>query len=228
METYNERLFGKGVRKKIHLARFNWLKRTCGEYSVSYNLVVELGCYDGRAIDFLPKRPKQYYGFDVGQDGGINAAMEKYRDESFAFIISSSPSDLEIPNKCATLIISLETLEHIKPDDLEDYFKKISNMMAINSYFLITVPNEKGIIFLFKYLSKTLYYGHTQEYTLREFCAAALGKTRLVKRNTHKGFDWEQLVDQLEKYFTINNVQGIQMPWLPPSLNVTIGIICSK
>lgn len=190
-----------------------------------YDRVVELGCYDGKSIEFLPEKPIRYYGFDAGQGGGVYAAMERFPD--FTFIVSSSPSDISLSEK-ATLAISLETLEHIPPDILEDYLKNIRDAMATNAYFLVTVPNEKGVIFLLKYLLKKLIYGDTREYSLKEFGAATLGRMHLVKRGTHKGFDWQLLVEQLKKYFTIIEVEGVQLPWLPPSLNVTIGIVCIR
>jgi len=226
--SYNERLFGGGLRRYIHLARFNWLKRKCEEYEARYDLVVELGCYDGKSIEFLPNKPKRYYGFDAGWEDGIYDAMKKYRDEAFTFIVSSSPSDLAILSDKATLVISLETLEHISPDTLEDYLMNLCNIMITKSHFIITVPNEKGIIFLLKYIIKNLIYGNSQEYSLREICAATLGWMPLVKRNDHKGFNWESLVDQLERYFSITEVNGVQLPMIPPSLNLTIGIVCRK
>lgn len=225
MSSYNERLFNKGLRKHMHLSRFNWLKKKCEEYNACCDNVVELGCFDGRSIDYLPVRPSRYYGFDAGQGGGIIDAIEKYKD--YTFFVSSSPDDLKKLSN-SSLVISLETLEHIKPEILGDYFSVIHDIMAEDAYFIITVPNEMGIIFLLKYLSKKLYYGITSDYSFKEIIAATTSQMRFVTRNNHKGFDWQDMTKQLQKQFKVINVEGVQVAWLPPSLNVTIGIICSK
>lgn len=229
-KSYNERLFSGVVRKYVHEARFKWLKKKLHEYDVCYDLVVEIGCFDGRAIQYFPKEPVKYIGFDAGWEGGIYKAIEKYRNNHrFDFCISSSPADFAIPEGMkATLVIALETLEHIPPEMLEEYLRKIYELMAPNSYFIITVPNEKGIVFLSKFLIKTLVYRDAHDISLKEVCAATFGKTHLIKRDDHKGFNWEVLIDQLKKYYKIIEVQGVQEQKLPPKYNINIGIICYK
>ncbi len=54
---YNERLFSGGVRRHLHLARFKWLARAVAKHSTLCKSVLELGCFDGKAIDFLPASP---------------------------------------------------------------------------------------------------------------------------------------------------------------------------
>lgn len=229
-KSYNERLFSGVVRKYAHEARFNWLNKKLLEYDVCYDLVIELGCFDGRSIQYFPEEPARYYGFDAGWEGGIYRAIEKYHDNPrFIFYISSSPADLAIPDGMkATLVIALETLEHIPPDILDEYLQKIYELMAPNSYFIITVPNEKGIVFLSKFLVKALAYRDAHNISLREVYAATFGKTHLIKRDNHKGFDWECLLDQLKQYYKIVELQGVQIKKLSPKLNINIGIVCQK
>ena len=201
------------------------VKKKCDEYDVCCDNVVELGCFDARSIDYLPKLPSMYYGFDAGWEDGIKEAIEKYKN--YSFLISSSPEDIK-KIKNASLVLSLETLEHIKPEILEAYLSIIREVMANNAYFILTVPNEKGIIFLLKYILKILYYGDASNYSFSEIAASIIGRMAFVERNNHKGFDWQTMTKQLEKYFKIIKIEGVQTDWLPPSLNVNIGIICSK
>jgi hypothetical protein len=45
---YNERLFSKGFRARVHLARFAWLRKMTTRFQPEKPLrVVELGCFDG-------------------------------------------------------------------------------------------------------------------------------------------------------------------------------------
>ena len=56
-----------GVRRHLHLARFKWLARAVAKHSTSYKSVLELGCFDGKAIDFLPASAVRYSGFDASE-----------------------------------------------------------------------------------------------------------------------------------------------------------------
>jgi hypothetical protein len=219
---YNEMLFSRGFRRYVHLARFNWLKKQCDNFRVSYQNVVELGCFDGRAIGYLPSRPAHYHGFDSGAEGGIYIAREKYKD--YEFTISNSPNDLLLVDN-ASLVFSLETLEHISPVDLEDYFRTISKIMGVGSIFIMSVPNEIGLIFLLKYISKMIYYGGEHKYTLTEIVAEMVGRTEYVAQNGHKGFHWGKMIKQLQRHFEVLKIEGVQIKRFPPSLNITIGIV---
>ncbi|MGB9902664.1 class I SAM-dependent methyltransferase [Methanothrix sp.] len=191
---------------------------------------MELGCFDGRAIRYFPKEPMRYYGFDANWEGCVHKAREEFHNKrQFFFVISSSPSDLKILNReSATLALALETLEHIPPEILDEYLHQLYEVMRKNAYFIITVPNEKGIIFLYKYIIKSLIYGDAYTMTPKEFCAAVFGKTDLIERVSHKGFDYESLINLLERYYHIVKVEGVQFKYLPPKFNVTVGIICRK
>ena len=59
-------------------------------------------------------------------------------------------------NEMFTLGISVETFEHILPELVCPYLKKLSEV--INGYILITVPNEKGIFFLIKSFYSFVFY----------------------------------------------------------------------
>jgi hypothetical protein len=54
---YNERLFSRGLRSKLHYARFNWFVAQLKKRKCSASSVLELGCFDGKLIDFLPGQP---------------------------------------------------------------------------------------------------------------------------------------------------------------------------
>ncbi|HUI39986.1 MAG TPA: methyltransferase domain-containing protein [Methanothrix sp.] len=223
MDGYNQRLFKGGIRKHVHLARFRWLRDECIELHVNLSNVVEIGCFDARTIDYLPKAPARYHGFDAGWEGGLKEAIKKYK--TYSFIKSTDPADLVLSEK-ATLVICLETLEHIPDRLLDEYFRKIAGLMEKDGYFLVSIPNETGPVFLIKYICKALYYGNVFNYSLKDVCAATLGRTDMIRRHSHRGFSWRDLLQRLEKHFKIVKVVGIQIPWLPPSFNINIGIVC--
>ena len=120
--------------------------------------------------------------------------------------------------------ISLETLEHIPPALVEPYLERISSL--VDGHVFVTVPNEKGLIFFLKHLTKKLFrLRDARAYALRDIAHLTLGQTHKVERNEHKGFDYSSLIELMSKYFDIVRVEGVQTRVLPPSLNVNVGIV---
>ncbi|NTU70048.1 hypothetical protein HGB13_04535 [bacterium] len=229
-KSYNERLFNSGIRRWIHLARFEWLNKKCQVYSPSYEMVIELGCYDGRAIQYLPVMPKSYIGFDANWEGGVEMACKNDMYKRYIFRKCCSADEMLVDEGCdASLVISLETLEHVPGNLLIGYLQRISKVL--NGYFIVTVPNEMGLVFLLKYLAKVmildggLLRGKAREYALAEIYYATICKMDMVERNEHKGFDWRKLQCDFKKYFDILEVEGVQFPLLPLWMNTQIGFV---
>lgn len=224
-KSYNERLFQKGIRRWLHLARFHWLRSKCAQYQPHTDLVLELGCFDARSIEYLGAIPRQYYGFDANWEGGLDLAIEKYgKNCGFVFTSCRTPDEMKLPaGDAATLIICLETLEHIPESLLDGYLDKLRSVAS--GYLFISVPNEKGPLFLLKYLVKRFLLGSAKDYTLSEVVWATLGVSKKVKRNEHKGFDYDDLGRRLRLRFDCIETSGIPFRWLPKSLNTQIGFV---
>jgi hypothetical protein len=224
---YNERLFAKGIRSQIHFARFAWLRRMAGNFTQSQSLrVVELGCFDGRSIDWLPFEPALYDGFDANWEGGLDIGKNRFAAKpNIRFHICSRPEEMSIDEGGYDLGISLETMEHIPPEMVDAYLEILSK--SVKTAFLISVPNEIGIPFLIKYLAKKIFYRDSMDetYSMGEVWAEIVGNTRKVHRNEHKGFDYRTFIEQLHKFFIVQTVMGMPFSWLPAGLSFTIGII---
>ena len=222
--SYNDRLFNNPFRRKIHLARFHWLKKIIQIYCPKYLTIFELGCHDSKSLLFLPYLPLEYLGVDADWEGGLNIAKKKYKEiDEYKFLKSKNIQDFPILKNKFDLVICLETLEHLPPEDLERYLLKLSNL--IKEYFIITVPNEIGFIFLIKYLIKLILNLNPDKYSILEIYYQFIGKVEEVKRNNHKGFSWLKLVEILEKHFEIVKIEGIPFSFFPKFLNFGIGII---
>jgi hypothetical protein len=100
--------------------------------------------------------------------------------------------------------------------------------MQPGAHFIVSVPNEKGVIFLLKYIWKSLFLEGSQDYSALEVFWATLSRLDKVHRSEHKGFDWESLLGQLRTKFLLDECVGIQFPWLAPSLNPSIGMVFRK
>lgn len=231
-QPYNKRLFGKGIRGWAHRARFRWLSRKVRQYGSAPYSVVELGCYDAKSITFLDSLPQAYLGLDANWESGLDLARKRWAGHpEFEFIQCRSPEALEssaganISQRTGKYNIALcmETLEHL-PEHLVGPYLRLLRQLT-DGYVFITVPVEIGPVFLIKYLVKRIITRDGEKYRLREILCAALGLSRHVERNQHKGFDWRRLREEVGAVFDIVEVSGMPFSPLPPMLNFGVGIV---
>ncbi len=183
---------------------------------------MELGCYDGKTIGYLPSKPARYVGFDENWEGGLPIARQLWSSErGYEFLSCSSPSDMTTPERF-DIAVCMETLEHVPPRLIEPYIARMAQM--IRGRIFITVPTEKGIVFAAKYLCKRLS-GNFQAYTLSEFLWASVGRLDKVGRDDHKGFDYQIVVEAVRKHFKLEKVSPYPLQWLPLSLGFGIGLV---
>jgi len=226
--TYSEQLFGKGIYARHHLRRFEWLRRKFDALAgPGESTVLEVGCHDGRALSYIPRRVGRYAGFDAGWGGGLERGRQRFAAEkNYTFTESTDPRDVARLEEKFDFTICMETLEHLDTPVVEGYLRAFAEKSK--GYLLITVPNEKGLALLVKATGARLmkierYY----PYTAAEFFWGLVGRLHRVRRIEHKGFDYRDLVGMIKQHFRYVSVEGISPFRLPPSLSLTIGIVAS-
>ena len=227
-ESYNTRLFSKGIRRQLHLGRYRWIANELKMLNCAYSSVFELGCHDGKLIDWLPNKRIRYLGLDANWCGGLDIARAKYSNISENYVFRKSISPKGNPNKKGEfdLSICMETFEHIPPASIDDY---LANMAFVTKkYSFITVPNEIGIVFFFKTIAKRVM-GCSRQYTAYEFLNHCIGRTDRVNlpngKGGHKGFSYRRFLSQISRNFNLVKICGIPIYTLPPYFNFTVGII---
>ncbi len=226
-QSYNQRLFRNPIRKRIHMARFHWLKKVSQRYMPNYINVFELGCHDAKSIIFLPYPPIEYLGLDADWEGGLKKAKYIYEEiKEYKFLKVQKIDEFPSINKKFDLVICLETLEHLPENELKDYIFKLSSLMS--NYLFITVPNEIGFVFIVKLFLKRFFNMHPDKYTFMEMINQFFGRVKKVKRYNHKGFSWLELLKILKNEFQIVSLEGIPFSFLPKSFNFGVGIVLKK
>jgi 2-polyprenyl-3-methyl-5-hydroxy-6-metoxy-1,4-benzoquinol methylase len=222
---YNERLFSGGIRRRLHLARFQWLTTKLDSLGCAADSVVELGCFDGKLLDFLPNVPTRYVGFDANWEGGLDVAKERRgKLSNCSFFQVSSPDEMHLKNKdIFEIAVIMETLEHIPPELIDGYLRVVSQ--HLNGYLFVTVPNEKGLVFLAKWIVKKVLSKDAHDFSFSELCNATLGRMDRIARDQRKGFDYQAMVHEIEKYFDVIDISGHPLGFLPHSLCFGIGIV---
>lgn len=224
--SYNERIFSKGLRSRLHLARFYWLQDKLKSFPSSDLSVLELGCYDAKTIPFLPAPPKKYLGFDANWENGLDIARKTYQNPAYEFFECNNPDDMIIKGEKFNLVICMETIEHIPEEMLEGYLTKIKE--ATDGLFILTVPNEIGLVFLIKYLIKLMIFREkiNPKYSFSDVINQTLGLMDRVIHDDHKGFDYRRLIARLKRDWRIEEVVAIPLNRAPLSMSFSIGIVC--
>jgi len=225
---YNERLFSGGLRSMLHYARFRWFLAKGKSLNCQIDSILELGCFDGKLLNFLPNKPSKYIGFDANWEGGLDIAKFKWANEpNYAFYKATSPEEMHLErNDIFSVAVAMETLEHVPPQMVDGYLRKISR--HLNGFFFVSVPNEKGFLFLVKWMIKKVLSKDAKQYSISELVNATLGRMDKVARREHKGFDYDLLVKQIEQYFDVVDVSGHPFGFLHHSLCFGIGIVAKS
>jgi hypothetical protein len=227
--TYSEELFSKGIYARHHLGRFHWINRKFAAIAPPVEItVLEVGCHDGRALGYIPRRVRRYAGFDAGWGGGLERGRARFaREQDYTFTESTDPRDVASLDEKFDFGLCMETLEHLNPPVVEGYVRAFAE--RVSRGLLITVPNEKGFALLVKGVgSKILNVDRVYQYKPSEFLWGLLGRLEKVERHEHKGFDYAKLVELIRQHFKYVRVEGISPLNLPPALSLTIGIVASQ
>jgi hypothetical protein len=215
-KSYNERLFSPNTfRAWLHTGRFRWFRTALKSTGLTEFRVVEIGCFDGRLLEYFPVPPARYEGLDAGWEGGLTIAQEKFKghkDWRFRKALDSSALQ-ELPDKCFNVGAALETLEHVPPHLVDGYLCELARV--VDGFLFVTVPVEKGMVFLPKWLYKRWVLRDAQGYTLRELAWAVLSQPHKIRRHEHKGFDYAVLAKQIQKHFDIVRLEGMPVKGLP-------------
>ena len=215
---YNKRLFESGyARRYVHLSRFRWLAGVTNGRVLRSDTVLDLGCFDGRSSQYIPK-PLKYIGLDASWEQPTSL----FESEINEFKYCDNPEDFKAHLKQVDVFVSLETLEHLNENILPKYLEILSESDIKTGF--ISVPNEIGLVFLVKQIVKRIFFGNEWNYTAKEFFYQFLGLVHKVERNQHKGFSYRNLYKELGSLFNVK-MTSIHGRYWPLFLSSQIGFI---
>jgi len=223
---YNERLFsGRGLRNYYHTSRYKWVSAQLADAGRSQLSIIEVGCFDGKLIEYVPVPIQKYVGIDANWENGLDIGRRRYGGRPEVELLEARTASLieRYPSNSFDVAVALETLEHIHDGLVNDYLAQLARVTR--DMLLVSVPNEMGPVFLAKYLAKKALYGGGEKYSAREVVAATFRTMSKVARDEHKGFDYRQLCRQINRHFRVVKVLGVGGLGLPAALSPTVGIV---
>lgn len=160
LDNYEPRL---KFMAKQHIQRYAYARRF-----VVGKKVLDVACGTGYGCPLLLKHgAESYTGIDLDPEA-ISLAMSRYLKYHRAkFIQADAQEDDILENESYDVIVSFETIEHIKQYD--KFLKKLYASLKPGGDLLISSPNRRISNPTGSLQSKPNWDHHEQEWTLREF-----------------------------------------------------------
>lgn len=210
----------------VHAAHINQAVREAKKQPDA--ILLDAGCSDG---EFFFRMDEQYR-FAVGLDHNPEALQtlkERLPQESVQ-VMQGDICNLSFSDDTFDVVCCLETLEHVY--DMPKAVQELHRVLKKGGKIIITVPIERGFSVLLKQgVAKLFFGGYRGSYTWRELFYAFTGQLDKIERvslSSHKGFDYQNVHDEILKYF--ENIHTSGLPFKPFStfLNTQFFISAEK
>jgi len=130
---------------------------------VKNKIILDVACGTGYGTDFLVKNgAKKAIGLDISTDA-INYAKNVYKKQNLSFIQGNS-INLPFHDKSFDVIISFETIEHIKEHD--KFLNECWRVLRNGGLFICSTPNKRVSS---PYTKKPSNPFHVKEFYIDEF-----------------------------------------------------------
>jgi len=118
-----------------HLARYEFATKF-----IKGKVVLDIACGTGYGSEYMLRRgARKVIGVDISAEA-INYAKRHYSREML-FFIESNATMLPFNNNSFDVIISFETIEHIK--EYENFIQEVSRVLKNEGIFICSTPNKR-------------------------------------------------------------------------------------
>jgi FkbM family methyltransferase len=112
-------------------------------YSLAYasnKTILDIACGEGYGSNLLSEIAFKVYGVDI-DESTITHASNKYKKDNLEFLKGSCTS-IPLNNKCIDLVVSYETIEHIKEHD--QMLLEIKRVLKDDGMLILSTPEVKS------------------------------------------------------------------------------------
>jgi 2-polyprenyl-3-methyl-5-hydroxy-6-metoxy-1,4-benzoquinol methylase len=162
-----------------HLARYQIV-----EPLINNKVVLDIACGSGYGSAILATHAKKVTGIDVDKDA-VEYAKANYLSSKINFTHGDA-SDIPMSDKSVDVIISYETVEHVK--DYKKFISETKRVLKKDGVLVISTPNEK-----------TFYDDnpfHKHEFEFMEFLKLLKSKYRNVEPYFQSTWLYNSILDQ--------------------------------
>lgn len=141
MKDTGERLIAEGNHQTLtygeHLARY---RAVLG--SVKDRVVLDIASGSGYGTNLLASMAKTVTGIDYSEEA-IEYSKKLYKAKNLEYI-QGNAEDIPLPDNSVEVVISLETIEHIK--NPEKFIKEVKRVLVPGGQFIVSTPNDDEYI----------------------------------------------------------------------------------
>jgi 2-polyprenyl-3-methyl-5-hydroxy-6-metoxy-1,4-benzoquinol methylase len=146
--------------------------------------------------------------------------------------IKYADSFTQIDDASVDVLTAFEVCEHLYQHEIEQLLDDATRVMTPDATLIISVPIMYGLAVIPKVLNWMWRHRKTTtEYNVEEILLSAIG-ARVTRpenpRVTHKGFDFRELRETVNKRFTVSHVRHSPIAWMPWWLSSQYFMICRK
>ncbi len=150
---------GKKSSEEEHLARYKFV-----EPFVKDQIALDVACGVGYGTHMLKTYGANFvYGIDISKEA-ITYAQNNYSSNGVKFIEGNAIS-LPLSHSSVDVIVSFETIEHLKDQDRDLYLSELSRVLKKNGTLILSTPNRR---ITSPGSKKPMNKFHYREYTLNE------------------------------------------------------------
>lgn len=108
------------------------------------DFVIDASCGYGYGSYILKQRARKVYGLDINNDY-LEKAFESFKQNQLYFLSYETYSKTYKYMELADKIVCIETFEHIKKDEIDQFITQLLSFLKVGSDMFITVPlgNDK-------------------------------------------------------------------------------------
>src|SRR3989338_7633286 len=117
-----------------HIARYKFAQQF-----VENKTVMDIACGTGYGAKILADKAQEVWGGDISEEA-IKIAKEKYSGENIHFRVLDA-SELPFDNNSFDLVVSFETIEHIK--DYKSYLFEIKRVLKQGGRLILSTPDKR-------------------------------------------------------------------------------------
>jgi ubiquinone/menaquinone biosynthesis C-methylase UbiE len=176
---------------------------------VKNKIVLDIACGSGFGTHYLAfKGAERVVGVDVSEES-INYAKRKYSARNVKYLVGDC-ENIPLPDKSVDLVVSFETLEHVK--GYEKFLAEVKRISTPGALFILSTPNKKvfpkGNLFHIKEFNHSELTSLLSKYfkTMRLFYQHDwFSSAVLDKKNTEKESIYESVDDTFLLKLTSDN-----------------------
>lgn len=155
------------------------------------DIVVDVGCGDGGALNFCARRGAHLIAVDIDQDviDNVKRRLEGSAARQMEFILNAAPT-LPLADATATRVICTEVLEHV--DDPAQVMAELARIGKPGARYLLSVPDPLQEN-LQKHVAPDTYFqkpNHVRIIGREEFESLVRGAGLVVEQHEYYGFFW--------------------------------------